>query len=101
MQKPLKSDLEQLQKLIRTVSEITGVEPEVILGRSRRQPASFARQLCMAIGYRTTYMSLNQIGECFDGRDHGTVIYAMKAIDKASNNKTTAPLIREVLEAIK
>ena len=97
---PLKNDLKKVQKIIRAVAQITGVESEVLLSRTRRQPAAFARQLCMAIGYRTTYMSMAQIAECFS-RDHGTVVYAIKKVDEACEDKTVAILLKYILHSIK
>ena len=98
---PVKRDISQIEAIIRVVSSVWGVDTEIILGRSRRQPASFARQLCMALAYKKTHLSLNQVGECFDNRDHGTVLYAIKKVDQASANKDIKPLIEEVIIKLK
>lgn len=98
---PVKRDISQIEAIIRVVSSVWGIDKEIILGRSRRQPASFARQLCMALAYKKTHLSLNQVGECFDNRDHGTVLYAIKKVDQASSNKDIKPLIEEVIIKLK
>jgi len=98
---PAKRDISQIKAIIRAVSSVWGVESEIILGRSRRQPAAFARQLCMALAYKKTHLSLNQVGECFDNRDHGTVLYAIKKVDEASVNNAIKPLIQEVIKKLK
>lgn len=49
---------------------------------SRRRPASIAnpRQIAMYLSRTCTKASLNEIGEAFGGRDHGTVIHAIKRV---------------------
>ena len=50
---------------------------------SRRRPASiaFPRQIAMYLSRRLTNVSLQDIGEAFGERDHGTVIHANKTIE--------------------
>ena len=98
---PAKRDISQIKAIIRAVSSVWGVESEIILGRSRRQPAAFARQLCMALAYKKTHLSLNHVGECVDNRDHGTVLYAIKKVDEASVNNAIKPLIQDVIKKLK
>ncbi|BCX50271.1 chromosomal replication initiator protein DnaA [Haloferula helveola] len=49
---------------------------------SRRRPASIAgpRQIAMYLSRQLTKSSLIEIGEAFGGRDHGTVIHAVKKV---------------------
>lgn len=96
---PISYDIKQVRNIIETVSRVMGVKTDIILSDTRRQPAALARQICMAIGYRTTYMSLAKVGECFR-RDHGTVIHAMKAVDKACEKKSNADLVRTILNQL-
>ena len=51
---------------------------------SKRRPANIAlpRMVAMYLSRRLTTASLNEIGESFGGRDHGTVLHASRAIDK-------------------
>lgn len=97
---PMKNDISQIQSIIRVVASKWDIHPDWITGRVRRQPIAFARQVCMALAYRKTNFSLNQVGECFDNRDHGTVIYAIKKVDEASNDKQIAPILREIIREI-
>ncbi|MDQ8203884.1 chromosomal replication initiator protein DnaA [Pelagicoccus sp. SDUM812003] len=50
---------------------------------SRRRPAHIAvpRQIAMYLSRELTKHSLQEIGEAFGGRDHGTVIHACKQVD--------------------
>jgi chromosomal replication initiator protein len=49
---------------------------------SKRRPASiaFPRQVAMYLARELTKASLNEIGDAFGGRDHGTVLHACKLV---------------------
>jgi chromosomal replication initiator protein len=49
---------------------------------SKRRPANiaFPRQVAMYLARRHTKASLNEIGDAFGGRDHGTVLHAIKTV---------------------
>ena len=51
---------------------------------SKRRPASiaFPRQVAMFLARELTKASLNEIGDAFGGRDHGTVLQACKLVKK-------------------
>ena len=51
---------------------------------SKRRPASiaFPRQVAMYLSRELTKASLNEIGDAFGGRDHGTVLHACKLVKK-------------------
>jgi chromosomal replication initiator protein len=50
---------------------------------SKRRPNNIAipRQIAMFLARTLTKHSLQEIGDAFGGRDHGTVIHACKAVD--------------------
>lgn len=50
---------------------------------SRRRPnnIAFPRQIAMYLSRILTNHSLQEIGESFGGRDHGTVIHACKTVE--------------------
>ena len=50
---------------------------------SKRRPNNIAipRQIAMFLSRTLTKHSLQEIGDAFGGRDHGTVIHACKAVD--------------------
>ncbi len=51
---------------------------------SKRRPANIAlpRMVAMYLSRRLTNCSLNEIGDAFGGRDHGTVLHATRSIDE-------------------
>lgn len=54
---------------------------------SKRRPANIAmpRMLAMYLSRKLTSKSLQEIGEAFGGRDHGTVLHAVKTIEQKIN----------------
>jgi len=51
---------------------------------SRRRPSNiaFPRQVAMYLSRKMTQCSLVEIGDAFGGRDHGTVIYAVRKVEQ-------------------
>ena len=51
---------------------------------SKRRPANiaFPRQVAMYLARELTKASLNEIGDAFGGRDHGTVLHACKLVKR-------------------
>lgn len=66
---------------------------------SKRRPASiaFPRQVAMYLARELTKASLNEIGDAFGGRDHGTVLHACKLVRKRMAEKDS---IRQTISFI-
>jgi chromosomal replication initiator protein len=63
---------------------------------SKRRPANiaFPRQVAMYLARRYTKSSLNEIGDAFGGRDHGTVLHACKTVqDRMSREEQIRQLV--------
>ncbi len=58
---------------------------------SKRRPANIAipRQIAMYLTRQLTKHSLQEIGDAFGGRDHGTVIHACKSVDNMMEQDTS------------
>lgn len=71
---------------------------------SRRRPANvaFARQVAMFLSRKLTQSSLMEIGDAFGGRDHGTVIHAVKKVEqrisKEASTRDTVDLLDAMLQ---
>lgn len=63
------------ERIVIVVAEQSGVDEEQLLGRSRRQEISLARQVAMYLMREETQASLPQIGTTLGGRDHTTVMH--------------------------
>ena len=59
---------------------------------SKRRPNNIAipRQIAMYLARSLTKHSLQEIGDAFGGRDHGTVIHACKSVDNMLEQDSTA-----------
>ena len=68
---------------------------------SKRRPnaIAFPRQIAMYLCRQLTRHSLQEIGEAFGGRDHGTVIHACKAVDNMCEQDATTRSSVEFLKA--
>jgi len=68
--------------IIKTVSEMFDIPVSKIKSRSRVSPVVTARQIGIYISRQLTDSSLQSIGQKFGGRDHSTVLHAIKKIDR-------------------
>jgi chromosomal replication initiator protein len=68
---------------------------------SKRRPANiaFPRQIAMSLSRRLTKCSLQEIGEAFGGRDHGTVIHAVKTVQARLDKEENLRQVVRFLEA--
>jgi chromosomal replication initiator protein len=68
---------------------------------SKRRPANiaFPRQVAMFISRRLTKCSLQDIGEAFGGKDHGTVIHACKTVQNRMDKEESLRQVVRFLEA--
>jgi chromosomal replication initiator protein len=68
---------------------------------SKRRPNNIAipRQIAMYLARTLTKHSLQEIGDAFGGRDHGTVIHACKAVDNMMDQDATTRSSVDFLKA--
>lgn len=71
--------IEAIQK---KVAEHFDIRLADMTSRRRPQNVAFPRQVAMYLSRTLTEHSLNDIGESFGGRDHGTVMHACKLIEQ-------------------
>ena len=62
------------------VAESFDLDPDLLIGKSRKRPIVDARQVAMFFCKQLTQLSLEAIGKRFGGRDHSTVIHACRAV---------------------
>jgi chromosomal replication initiator protein len=79
--------------IINEVARYYEVSPQDIRSNRRTQNVSLARQVAMYVVREITQMSMEAIGEEFGGRDHSTVVYALKQVkqmmDESAHMKNT------------
>jgi chromosomal replication initiator protein len=75
-----------VEDVVRRVSEVSNVPEKDIVGKSRKMEIAEARQISMYLCRKIIGTSLNNIGVYFGGRDHTTVMHAVKTIDQKQEN---------------
>ena len=90
--------VESIQKV---VSEYFGIKVQDIKAKKRTKEVANARQIAMYLAKRYTHLSLSEIGRCFGGKDHATVIYAKRQIEEKMEkdenlNKSIENIIKEI-----
>lgn len=83
------------EEVVKGVAEYYGLRAEEIRGAGRRKEVVLPRQIAMYLIRDITHMSLPEIGQFFDGRDHTTVLYAIQKIQEAMESDSN------LLQAIK
>jgi chromosomal replication initiator protein len=92
---PKRVKIEDIQKL---VASHYGVSRADILSSRRTAVVVKPRQVAMFLAKTLTMRSLPEIGRRFGGRDHTTVLHAVRKIDALSQNDGT---LRDELELLK
>jgi len=69
------------ETIIEETAKYYMLTPEELKGQSRVRDTALARQIAMFLIRKLTNLSLKDIGEVFDGRDHSTVISSIRRID--------------------
>ena len=68
--------------MVRDMCEKLGVSYDAVCGNGRSRSLVLARQTMMAVLKEATSLSLAEIGNFVGGRDHATVLYGIKQIEK-------------------
>ena len=76
-----------MEDIVRKVSELSGIPEDGIVGKSRRKEIVEARQTAMFLCRNILDSSLSSVGMYFGGRDHTTVMHAVKTIEKKKVDK--------------
>ncbi|MSU90478.1 chromosomal replication initiator protein DnaA [Rhodobacteraceae bacterium 2CG4] len=92
-----------VEEIIRRVADHYNVRMADLLGPRRARAVSRPRQVAMFLSKQLTTKSLPEIGRRFGGRDHTTVIHAVKKIEELksidSQISDEVELLRRMLEA--
>ncbi len=71
----------QIQTIIDAVTDFFGVKVSDLQSKRRQRSIALPRQVCMFLARRHTRYSLEEIGGFFGGRDHTTVMHAVKTVE--------------------
>lgn len=83
--------------IINLVAEAFSVTPEDIMGMNRRADAVLARQTAMYLCRKLLAVPYTSLGQYFYGKNHSTVMYAFKKIEKRiEDDKVMNKLITKI-----
>jgi chromosomal replication initiator protein len=83
-----------MEDIIRVVTERFGIKLSELQSKKRSNAIAFPRQMGMILARRLTRMSLEEVGSYFGGRDHSTVLHAVRKIERLVEED---PKMRELL----
>ena len=72
--------------MVKSLCEKLGVAYDAICGAGRARSLVLARQIIMVVLKNSTRLSLTEIGNYVGNRDHATVMYAIRQIEKLQQN---------------
>jgi chromosomal replication initiator protein len=75
-----------IQQILEVVTKYYNVKLSELQGKKRHKSIAFPRQVCMYLARRHTRYSLEEIGGYFGGRDHTTVLHAVRTVDADIKN---------------
>lgn len=91
-----------IDKVISEVGKIYNVEPSEMRSQRRTSNISQARKVAIYVIQDVTGLSYEAIGQEFSGRDHSTVVYAIKSVkqemEKDSNFRS---IVEDIIKNIK
>lgn len=70
-----------IQQIFDAVTRYYSVRAADLQSKKRHKSIAFPRQVCMYLARRHTRYSLEEIGGYFGGRDHTTVLHAVRTVD--------------------
>lgn len=91
------TDIPKPDKIITETARYYSVRPDEIRGQNRSRLPSEARQVSMYLMRSLTQLSLKEIGEQFEGRNHTTVLSSIRKIeDSLRTDPDMASKIRDI-----
>lgn len=90
-----------IEEIQRVVCEYFDIPDDLLRGKSRKKEIALARQVAMYLSKEMTHYSLKSVGLHFGGRDHTTVIHAIRTIEQMIKDKTDLTKMRETIDVLK
>jgi chromosomal replication initiator protein len=86
-----------IQQIYDAVTKYYGVRQSDLQSKKRHKSIAFPRQVCMFLARRFTPFSLAEIGCYFGGRDHTTVMHAVRTVEGDCNaDKNIADQLNQI-----
>jgi chromosomal replication initiator protein len=69
-----------IQQIIEAVTQYYDIKLSDLMSKRRHKSVALPRQVCMWLARKHTRFSLEEIGGYFGGRDHTTVMHAVRTV---------------------
>jgi chromosomal replication initiator protein len=91
-----------IHDIFRLAAQQYNVKPSDLQGKRRNRSIAYPRQICMYLARELTPLSLEEIGGYFGGRDHTTVMHAIRTIkDYRQQNADLDQELREIVSRLR
>jgi len=101
MFKGIKELIPTTESIINETAKYYMLTPENIKGQNRTRDTALARQIAMFLIRKMTNLSLKDIGELFEGRDHTTVLSSIRRIEtNLEDSADLSKIIRDITSNI-
>ena len=91
-----------LDKIINEVGKIYNISPEEMRSNRRTASISQARKVAVYVIHEVTGLAYESIGREFNGRDHSTVVYAIKSVKKDMDHDSGfRSIVEDIIKNIK
>lgn len=90
-----------VRRVIAAAARQHGLEPEDLIGPSRRREVTGARAIAMFVLRAVSGRSLHAIGQSFGGRDHTTVMHAVRLVgERITSDPATARDVERLVASV-
>lgn len=91
-----------IDKIINEVGKIYNINPEEMRSKRRTANISQARKVAIFVIQDVTGLPYETIGEEFNGRDHSTVVYAIKSVrEEMERDSNFRSVVEDIIKNIK
>lgn len=91
-----------IDKIINEVGKIYNIDPEEMRSKRRTANISQARKVAIFVIQDVTGLPYETIGQEFNGRDHSTVVYAIKSVrEEMERDSNFRSVIEDIIKNIK
>ena len=95
------NDIPKPDNIIRETAKYYSLREEDLRGQNRSKTTAMARQVSMYLMRSLTNLSLNDIGEQYDGRNHTTVLSSIRKVeDLMKKDPKMAGIVRDITSNI-
>jgi chromosomal replication initiator protein len=96
---PVSERMVTLPQIVEAVTRVYNVKMSDLHSKRRNKSIALPRQICMYLARSKTRFSLEEIGNYFGGRDHTTVIHAIREVTKDRQADLSFAAVLERIEA--